>query len=215
MAAPSSPSGPEIDTDAYCRRCTYNLRGLSGDPVRCPECGQLNTLTDLLDIVTPARRVRAIQGAGDALVLAAFSLAGGVVAGWTSRSTVIAVVLLVLGGVLVQQALRTCRRMIPASVDWPNLFTAYFLYTCALPATPIGVWWIGAILTWRVRMWLMGLADNQDVEIVDFVTATPFVAVILFVARPLRRIRWKQRRAFVRLIRAIRAAPADSPADIS
>lgn len=30
------------DTDRYCRLCGYNLRGLSGDSVRCPECGKLN-----------------------------------------------------------------------------------------------------------------------------------------------------------------------------
>jgi hypothetical protein len=29
----------ELNTDAYCPNCRYNLRGLSGDPMRCPECG--------------------------------------------------------------------------------------------------------------------------------------------------------------------------------
>jgi len=28
-----------LNTDAYCPNCKYNLRGLSGDPMRCPECG--------------------------------------------------------------------------------------------------------------------------------------------------------------------------------
>ena len=35
---------PVIDEDLYCLTCSYNLRGLSGDPVRCPECGNLNPL---------------------------------------------------------------------------------------------------------------------------------------------------------------------------
>lgn len=33
-----------------CLRCRYVLKGLCGDPVRCPECGQLNTLHDLREL---------------------------------------------------------------------------------------------------------------------------------------------------------------------
>ena len=36
--------GTGIQQDVYCLTCGYNLRGLSGDPVRCPECGELNSL---------------------------------------------------------------------------------------------------------------------------------------------------------------------------
>ena len=39
----STPDGA-IDEDLYCMTCGYNLRGLSGDPVRCPECGGRNSL---------------------------------------------------------------------------------------------------------------------------------------------------------------------------
>lgn len=39
-------SGPR-DFDVYCLECGYNLRGLSGDPVRCPECGYDNPMGDL------------------------------------------------------------------------------------------------------------------------------------------------------------------------
>jgi hypothetical protein len=42
--------------DLYCLECGYNLRGLSGDPRRCPECGYLNPLGDL---EIPAPRIRA------------------------------------------------------------------------------------------------------------------------------------------------------------
>jgi len=35
------------DIDLYCLHCDYNLRGLSGDPRRCPECGNLNPIGDL------------------------------------------------------------------------------------------------------------------------------------------------------------------------
>ncbi|MCH8146459.1 MAG: hypothetical protein IH987_00475 [Planctomycetes bacterium] len=33
--------------DMFCLNCGYNLRGHSGDPVRCPECGHTNQLADL------------------------------------------------------------------------------------------------------------------------------------------------------------------------
>ena len=36
-----------IDEDLFCMQCGYNLRGLSGDPKRCPECGFRNALADI------------------------------------------------------------------------------------------------------------------------------------------------------------------------
>jgi hypothetical protein len=44
-----------IDQDLYCLTCGYNLRGLSGDPVRCPECGNPN---DLGAAAIPADMIR-------------------------------------------------------------------------------------------------------------------------------------------------------------
>lgn len=45
-AAPGlgSTSDGAIDENIYCLQCGYNLRGLSGDPIRCPECGEKNSL---------------------------------------------------------------------------------------------------------------------------------------------------------------------------
>ncbi len=33
------------EADFYCAGCGYNLRGLAGDPKRCPECGQTNPIS--------------------------------------------------------------------------------------------------------------------------------------------------------------------------
>lgn len=54
-AAPLRPPGSPIDEDLYCLTCGYNLRGLYGDPVRCPECGDSN---DLGQITIPAVFIR-------------------------------------------------------------------------------------------------------------------------------------------------------------
>ena len=41
------PAPRSLDIDLYCLSCGYNLRGLSGDPIRCPECGSLNPVGDV------------------------------------------------------------------------------------------------------------------------------------------------------------------------
>ncbi|HVP10167.1 MAG TPA: hypothetical protein VMV94_03155 [Phycisphaerae bacterium] len=41
------PPSPAEDIDLYCLKCGYNLRGLSGDPRRCPECFYMNPMGDL------------------------------------------------------------------------------------------------------------------------------------------------------------------------
>ena len=43
----NEPTRPRDDRDLYCLECGYNLRGLSGDPRRCPECGHDNPLNDI------------------------------------------------------------------------------------------------------------------------------------------------------------------------
>lgn len=42
----SDPAAIAIDFDLFCLTCGYNLRGLIGDPVRCPECGAMNGVAE-------------------------------------------------------------------------------------------------------------------------------------------------------------------------
>lgn len=55
--------------DLYCPSCGYNLRGLMGDPLRCPECG---TQTALHELIIPARAItrvlRLMEGSPTACV---------------------------------------------------------------------------------------------------------------------------------------------------
>lgn len=46
---PHASSSPPLETDLYCMRCGYNLRGLSGDPIRCPECGKANEIETVIE----------------------------------------------------------------------------------------------------------------------------------------------------------------------
>lgn len=58
--APVLRSDGSLDEDLYCLECGYNLRGLSGDPIRCPECGVSN---DLGTIAIPAIYIKlALRG---------------------------------------------------------------------------------------------------------------------------------------------------------
>jgi hypothetical protein len=51
-----------------CLHCDYDLRGLAGDPVRCPECGEYTAISDY------ASKSSATPKAGDYSLLAAFLL---------------------------------------------------------------------------------------------------------------------------------------------
>lgn len=87
MNQPSTPSEPTPSVqhhDAPCLACGYNLRGLSGDPIRCPECGADNYSAhipvpgDLVEVEIVGMHAGVF---GSALVLG-FVLVGTVVMIW-------------------------------------------------------------------------------------------------------------------------------------
>ena len=50
VASDSGVAPRDIDFDLLCEGCGYNLRGLSGDVIRCPECAQVNVVADIAEI---------------------------------------------------------------------------------------------------------------------------------------------------------------------
>jgi len=50
------PAGDLTNIDLYCLHCGYNLRGLSGDPRRCPECGDFSPISEM---TLPAQAITA------------------------------------------------------------------------------------------------------------------------------------------------------------
>ena len=64
-----------IDEDIYCLHCGYNLRGLAGDPVCCPECGNLNDLgTAAIPAEMIAKSMRSMETAPTMCAGFAFAL---------------------------------------------------------------------------------------------------------------------------------------------
>ncbi|MBN1514626.1 MAG: hypothetical protein JXB13_21600 [Phycisphaerae bacterium] len=74
------PTDPRLiagEADFYCAACGYNLRGLAGDPKRCPECGHLNPI-ELLIIPAEAiqRAMRRLETAPTMAFVGLLMLAG-------------------------------------------------------------------------------------------------------------------------------------------
>ncbi|HPD28807.1 MAG TPA: hypothetical protein PLL20_02345 [Phycisphaerae bacterium] len=70
----AAPPGDLTDVDLYCLHCGYNLRGLSGDPRRCPECGLFSPLSPSANMI--ARELGRMETWPTACVAAATLLVG-------------------------------------------------------------------------------------------------------------------------------------------
>jgi len=150
VAMPVPKSDGTIEIDLYCLRCGYNLRGLSGDPVRCPECGYDNPTGDLYlpaDVIT--RQLRAMEtplaAAALALLLSVVFLAISIL-----ELTVplgIAIVCMVTAGVWMARFRNSCEKR----PDWLGAFVRYQLIATlmsALVCVPLAA---GCYLFWYQR----------------------------------------------------------------
>ncbi len=74
-AEKTPPLGDNPNQDLYCVQCGYNLRGLSGDPRRCPECGHDNPMSELtIPAEAISRALRQMETAPTACVAAGLVL---------------------------------------------------------------------------------------------------------------------------------------------
>ena len=186
------PNDPELlagNVDFYCSGCGYNLRGLTGDPKRCPECFHLNPISDLLvpaEAIT--RQLRKLEIAPVACVAAILMLAAGVTA---------AILLGAPGGLCCLVAMlvpapsvwllgadsfaRSCR----CSAGWRRALARFHVYGLLMFAAGIG---IPLLLLWIVVSYLRERwgGDIGPAVVPALLVSGVSFAVLYFVAvRPL------------------------------
>ncbi len=142
-------AGGVIDEDVFCLTCGYNLRGLSGDPVRCPECGELNDF-GTLRIPAPLIRqaLRNLETAPTMSVVGSLLICGGVLAvipAYQSQEPCFAMAALVacLGGAALHAwALDETRRACQENPAWRRLIFDFHLITFLCAGVPVLTLWI-------------------------------------------------------------------------
>lgn len=86
-AVPSAPPERGFSFDIFCLQCGYNLRGLAGDPIRCPECSFHNPLGDV-EVPAPLIR-RQLARMEEAPLLCVLALPIGVIVGFITATTLL------------------------------------------------------------------------------------------------------------------------------
>lgn len=199
----STPVAP-IDFDAPCRRCNYNLRGLRGNPICCPECGLEHAPAELQSLHGLRARFRQLKGAGDAMLLGIIALAAGLYLLAIQGPFPLGLPILGGAGLLIFLSLSACGRIMPAHVDWHTPLLRYVGWTCTLGLVPLGIWAVFSLLTWRLTTTFTSIKAGAGVDAVHVLAAGAPTLIALYFLRPHRWIRWRQRRTFGRLMRILR-----------
>lgn len=200
---PTAPMTPS-DIDLYCLNCGYNLRGLSGDPRRCPECGHLNPLGDLhlpAELIT--KQVRRMESApaycvavllGCAVLLGFWTLIIVSDVGRGERPDPTGVICMA-GGLMIGIAVwascaRAFRDACQRKPRWGHVLWSYHL-TGVLLVVPVLVLLLGPM--WFFEFHLEGRVTTRDQEKARFVVMLGSIALtplyILTIGR------WAHRRA--------------------
>ena len=137
------------DENLFCLHCGYNLRGLAGDPIKCPECGHDN-FPEACRIpgATVAELMRPLETMSTVCVACMWCFAGGLLLIWY-RAYPCALVLI-----------------IPAVSVWAMTVRAFGHYTMFRPkwGHVLG-WYHLAGLTWAIMVsgatWLFLMIDNR------------------------------------------------------
>lgn len=136
----TAPPDPSLNEDLYCLECGYNLRGLSGDPRRCPECGHLNPLSEL---TIPAETIRAhltkLESAPTFAITCTLLLALGALSA-LARGYVCAVILLFAGVVGLLASVTTFGQNSRWKPGWIGVLAwFYFVGACMFIPLFVGV----------------------------------------------------------------------------
>jgi len=175
---PQSPikADASIDIDLYCLECGYNLRGLSGDPVRCPECFSEASQQDLR---YPLRLIRRRARGLHLIGLASLVLFLASIVSLLCISRIAAAALPLLFATLV-----AFRRVSRAAPGWFRHLLAFWAFAVLEGLVIVGVWAIAAALLVVVK----GLPGGYvRLTRIDAALAAIIAALAPFALAPLRR----------------------------
>lgn len=189
VVADESANAPLRDNpniDLFCLTCGYNLRGLTGDPRRCPECGANN---ELCELELPAGKIAAQLKKMENSLSAAAALFG------------ISGALLALGLMLVDESISLCPLSLSgASAFFGLLSLQHFRLSCGdHPGAPAAGWrYISialggmAIIVLPMAALSLWIQENDRTDGFGFLIIFAMVAGVLttiaiLIARPLHR----------------------------
>ncbi len=203
----------EDSEDLYCLHCGYNVRGLPGDPVRCPECGNDNAINDL---EVPSKLIRralraletgaALCGASTAtlaLFVLPFSAAAASV--YLDDDIILYVwsflfaVTLACAGALVA-GMRRFRASCGGNPQWRNALLGFVCLSCLIAALAWTALAMGVIC---IAMFFFGVGLPRPVALLLMVVAYAlFAAGVLIYQYARRSIHRLQRETAARLARS-------------
>lgn len=176
--------------DFYCFGCGYNLRGLAGDPKRCPECGEVNPVKDLIVTAEMVRRqLQRLETAPTLCIAGLLVTAAGAVAfltPWLGENP-FGCCVWAIGPLMWLCGMASFAESCRQQPGWRRTFARFHLYAFCLFAVVIGVpvrlWFAFVALNNRIG-WLSGAGACWVASVVSLLV---FLVLLRTMATPLYR----------------------------